>query len=106
MNTINQNALNNRMVKLGEFLKENTDKQEIENKVFELFPKAMEVEVFNSDNVVYFLVGQDYVGKAPTKKEMKEKDYLFDSIDRMYGLSVHISVDEDKIKMDASIGVD
>lgn len=106
MNTINKNALNNRMVKLGEFLKENTDKQEIENKVFELFPKAMEVEVFNSDNVVYFLVGQDYVGKAPTKKEMKEKDYLFDSIDRMYGLSVHISVDEDKIKMDASIGVD
>lgn len=106
MNTINKNALNNRMVKLGEFLKENTDKQEIKNKVFELFPKAMEVEVFNSDNVVYFLVGQDYVGKAPTKKEMKEKDYLFDSIDRMYGLSVHISVDEDKIKMDASIGVD
>ena len=106
MNTINKNALNNRMVKLGEFLKENTDKQEIENKVFELFPKAMEVEVFNNDNVVYFLVGQDYVGKAPTKKEMKEKDYLFDSIDRMYGLSVHISVDEDKIKMDASIGVD
>lgn len=106
MNTINKNALNNRMVKLGEFLKENTDKQEIENKVFELFPKAMEVEVFNSDNVVYFLVGQDYVGKAPTKKEMKEKDCLFDSIDRMYGLSVHISVDEDKIKMDASIGVD
>ena len=106
MNTINKNALNNRMVKLGEFLKENTDKQEIENKVFELFPKAMEVEVFNNDNVVYFLVGQEYVGKAPTKKEMKEKDYLFDSIDRMYGLSVHISVDEDKIKMDASIGVD
>ena len=106
MNTINKNALNNRMVKLGEFLKENTDKQEIENKVFELFPKAMEVEVFNNDNVVYFLVGQDYAGKAPTKKEMKEKDYLFDSIDRMYGLSVYVSVDDDKIKMESSIGVD
>ena len=106
MNTINKNALNNRMVKLGEFLKENTDKQEIENKVFELFPKAMEVEVFNNDNVVHFLVGQDYVGKAPTKKEMKEKDYLFDSIDRMYGLSVYVSVDDDKIKMESSIGVD
>lgn len=106
MNTINKNALNNRMVKLGEFLKENTDKQEIENKVFELFPKAMEVEVFNNDNVVYFLVGQDYVGKAPTKKEMKEKDYLFDIIDELYGLSVHVSVNDDKIEMCATIGVD
>ena len=106
MNTINKNALNNRMVKLGEFLKENTDKQEIENKVFELFPKAMEVEVFNNDNVVYFLVGQDYVGKAPTKKEMKEKDYLFDIIDELYGLSVHASVNDDKIEMCATIGVD
>ena len=106
MNTINKNALNNRMVKLGEFLKENTDKQAIENKVFELFPKAMEVEVFNNDNVVYFLVGQEYVGKEPTRKEMREKDHLFEIIDELYGLSVHVSVDDDKIKMDASIGVD
>lgn len=74
MNTINKNALNNRMVKLGEFLKENTDKNAIENKVFELFPKAQEVQISEEeDDVVYFLVGQDYTGKAPTKKEMTKK---------------------------------
>ena len=106
MDTINKNALNNRMVKLGEFLKENRDKDAIENKVLELFPKAMEIEVFEGDNIVYFLVGQEYVGKAPTKKEMMEQDCLFEEVIQVYGLSVHISVDEEKIKMDASVGVD
>lgn len=106
MNTINKNALNNRMTKLGEFLKENRDKDVVENKVYELFPNAIEVEVFNGDDVVYFLVGQDYVGKKPTKKEMKEQDNLFKEIDKMYGLSVYVSVNEEKIKIESSVGVD
>lgn len=106
MNTINKNALTNRMTKLGEFLKENRDKDAVENKVLELFPKAMEVEVFEGDNVVYFLVGQDYVGKAPTKKEMKELDFEFGELNRMYGLSVHVTVNSEKITMNANVGVE
>lgn len=106
MNTINKNGLNNRMMKLGEFLKENRDKDAIENKVFDLFPKAMEVQIFNEDNTIYFLVGQDYVGKVPTKKEMKEIDYMFDRVDKMYGLSVYVDIQTEKIKMDATIGID
>lgn len=107
MNTINKNALNNRMAKLGNFIKENRNVEDIEKKIFELFPKAMEVDVFGEDKeVIYFLVGQDYVGKAPSKKEMKDIDYKFDSIDKVYGLSVHIEVDTEKIKIDASVGID
>ena len=106
MNTINKNALTNRMTKLGEFLKENRDKDAVENKVLELFPKAMEVEVFEDDNVIHFLVGQDYVGKSPTRKEMMEQDCLFKEVIQVYGLSVHVSVGGEKIKMDASVGVD
>lgn len=106
MKTINKNGLNNKMVKLGEFLKENRDKDAIENKVFELFPNAMEMEVFNDDDVVYFLVGQDYTGKAPTKKEMKELDYNFKEIDKVYGLAIYTSIDTDKIEMTATVGID
>lgn len=106
MNTINKNALNNRIVKLGNFIKENRNVEDIEKKIFELFPKAMEVDIFGEDKeVIYFLVGQDYVGKAPSKKEMKDIDYKFDSIDKMYGLSVHVEVGIEKIKIDASVGI-
>lgn len=106
MKAINKNGLNNRMVKLGEFLKENKDVDTIESKVFELFPNAMEMEIFEGDDVVYFLVGQDYAGKAPTKKEMKEIDYSFKEVDRVYGLSIYASVGTEKIKISASVGVD
>lgn len=106
MNTINKNALNNRMAKLGEFLKENRDKDAVENKVLELFPKATEVEVFEGDNVVHFLVGQEYVGKAPTKKEMKELDWGYRETIQTYGLTLYVAVESDKIKMDAHIAVD
>ncbi len=106
MNTINKNALTNRMTKLGEFLKENRDKDAVENKVLELFPKAMEVEVFEGDNVVHFLVGQEYVGKAPTKKEMKELDWEYRETIQTYGLTLYVAVESDKIKMDAHIAVD
>lgn len=106
INTINKNALTNRMTKLGEFLKENRDKDIIENKVLELFPKATEVEVFEGDNVVHFLVGQEYVGKAPTKKEMKELDWEYRETIQTYGLTLYVAVESDKIKMDAHIAVD
>lgn len=106
MDTINKNALNNRMVKLGELLKETKDKDIIEKKIYELFPKAMEIEVFDRDNTIYFLVGQEYGGKEPTKKEMRELDADYGRTTRIYGLSVYIEVDTHEIKMHSSIGVD
>lgn len=107
MDTINKNTLNNRMKKLGEFLKETKDKDIIENKIYELFPKAIEVDVFDDDDeTIFFLVGQEYIGKAPTRKEMRELDENYGRTTRIYGLSVYIEVDTHEIKIQSSVGID
>ena len=107
MNTINKNALNNRMVKLGEFIKENRDKDEVEKRIKELFPMAMEIDVFEEcDNSVFFLVGQEYVGKKPTKKEIEEDGIEVKYVVDTYGLTVNVDILDDSIEISSSIGVD
>ena len=107
MNTINKNALNNRMVKLGEFLKENRDKDAVEKIIKELFPMAMEIDVFEEcDNSVFFLVGQEYVGKKPTKKEIEEDGIEVKYVVDTYGLTVNVDILDDSIEISSSIGVD
>ena len=107
MNTINKNALTNRMTKLGEFLKENRDKDAVEKRIKELFPMAMEIDVFEEcDNSVFFLVGQEYVGKKPTKKEIEEDDIEVKYVVDTYGLTVNVDILDDSIEISSSIGVD
>ncbi len=107
MNTINKNALTNRMTKLGEFLKENRDKDVVEKRIKELFPMAMEIDVFEEcDNSVFFLVGQEYVGKKPTKKEIEEDGIEVKYVVDTYGLTVNVDILDDSIEISSSIGVD
>lgn len=107
-NTTTKVRLKNRMNKLGQLVKTNKDDVEmIYNKIEELFPHSCEVYVYDDEpNNIYFLACEEYTGKKPTKKEMKEIDSEFYCIDRLGGVVVDITIQDDKIELSAHVGVE
>lgn len=108
MNTTTKVRLTNRMKKLGEFVKANrNDEGLIYDKIKELFPQSCETFVFDDDeNLIHFIVCEDYVGSKPTRKEMLVHDKYFKSILKTYGLGIVLEVKDNDIKVSSDIVVE
>lgn len=106
--TTTKAQLTNRMKKLGNFLKVHKDDVDmIYNKIEELFPKSCEVFVYDDEpNNIYFVVGEDYVGSAPPKKEMLKNDSNFKRVYKMGGMMINVYIEDDKITMSCDIDVE
>lgn len=74
--------------------------------VYDVVPKAFEIEYNKEDNYIFFYADADYTGKKPTKKEMLEIDSSFKTLGKIDGLGFCIEEMDEKFKLTAHIGVE
>lgn len=103
MMAINKTQLTNGLKKIGKVIKENKkDEKKIYNKIMEVFPEALEVDVYNeSKDEISFITNCKYTGKMNLKKELK--DYNFNSLYNISDLFVVISITNEDICITSDI---